>query len=275
MSWNILKNSSQLFDSAWRKNKRELLTIIESFINYNNILIHHKNIPDISISLPINFPLYFNINDIESELDRFSSIYDYNKFVNNKRSLSKRLIIYNDDNTLLSGTIDYLISKNQYSSYHIFCNTHRSYNTFKYIEKKYLNKVRLNDVENDFISMLRIHINEFDEYYNDDDICNDDIVIFLNYQSNIYYLDDIFNLVHNCYISLPSNKFILLLLYLKYGQYFNIELISEKNDYMFIKISYNKKCYTLKRIINGIERWCDGQRKNIKKIIKFINDSLT
>lgn len=275
MSWNILKNSSQLFDSAWRKNKRELLTTIESFINYNNILIHNKNIPNISISLPINFPLYFDINDIESELDRFSSIYDYNKFVNNKKSLSKRLIIYNDDNTLLSGTIDYLISKNQYSSYHIFCNTHRSYNTFKYIEKKYLNKVRLNDVENNFISMLRIHINEFDEYYNDDDICNDDIVIFLNYQSNIYYLDDIFNLVHNCYISLPSNKFILLLLYLKYGQYFNIELISEKNDYMFIKISYNKKCYTLKRIINEIKQWCDDQRKKIKKIIKFVSDSLT
>lgn len=138
-----------------------------------------------------------------------------------------------------------------------------------------MNKVRLNDVENNFISMLRIHINEFDEYYNDDDICNDDIVIFLNYQSNIYYLDDIFNLVHNCYISLPSNKFILLLLYLKYGQYFNIELISEKNDYMFIKISYNKKCYTLKRIINEIKQWCDDQRKKIKKIIKFVSDSLT
>ena len=271
MSSNIQRSSNH-FNNG--NNKRSSI-IIESFINYDKVLIHHKDLPDITLTLPLNEKLYFNVNDIEEELGRLTSIYDYDKFVNGKKYTSKRLIIYNDKNPLLIGLIDYIISKDKYNSYHIFCNNNESYNAFKYIEKKYSKKVRLNDIESNFFSMIRIQFNEYEEYYNDEKECNDDIIFFLNNQSNIYYLDYIFNSIHKCYISLPYNRFILLLLYLKYGQYYDIELISAKNNYMIIKISFNnKKCYTLAPIIEKIENWCSNQIKKIKEFINFINDSL-
>ena len=266
---SIIQSGSNHFSNGEDKNS----IIIESFINHDKAIIHHKNLPNISLLLPLNHQLYLNVNNIEEELNRLTSIYEY--FTEGKKCTSKRLIIYNNKNSLLVGLIDYIISKNKYSSYHIFCDDNESYNAFKYLEKKYLNKVRLNDVESNFFSMIRIQFNEYEEYYNDEERCNDDIIFFLNNESNVDYLDYIFKSIHNCYISLPYNKFVILLLNLTYGQYYNIEVKNIKNNYALIKISYNsKKCFTLAPIINKIENFYDITIKNIKHFIKLINDSL-
>ena len=160
-----IKRSSQLFDDDLS---------FYSFPSKNKVAVAHKDIKDKVLYFPINTPLTFFISDIREELKRFTSFESYAPFMLSKYR-NRRLIIYNN-NPLLIALMEYIIALNNYNSYHIFCTDIDSYNAFQCLEKKY--NIRLNTIEKHLSSVLRVIRNEYEDYYNDPDNYNDDVIIF-------------------------------------------------------------------------------------------------
>lgn len=243
----IEQQHPEIIDCCANNNDSPL--IIKSFISNDFVLVSHKNVPNKSLRLPLRSPLYFNINDIIDELNRFISFENYKKLTSTKYK-KKRLVIYLN-NPLLIGLIEYIIKHDNYNSYHIFCNNDESFNTFKLLAQRN-KKIRLNEPEKLIPSLFRITRNEYGDIYNDI-LVNDTTIIFLSKCNTINEIVEILKWNKNCLINIPSNKFLFALLSHVMRYYCNINIIYDYNGYMLIEVKKNnEKLITTEIVLNKI-----------------------
>lgn len=239
--------------------------VIHSFYNNEYILAYHKNDPDDNlIRLPINLPLHFCIDDLEEELNRYIFLKDCESLFG-KKYKTRKLVIYHN-NPLLVGLIEKIIERGNYGSYHIFCNSAETFNNMKFLAQK--NKtVRLNDIESNLASMLRVIRNEYEDLYNDIDTrtTNEDDYIFFSRNNSITEICCAINWNNNCYICLPYNRFLYYSLIFLYRYYNKIDMIKHDNNFMLLKVT---KLSTLKN--HTVGQTMDHLYKIYKKIVKII-----
>ena len=238
---------------------------INSFIGYDKVLISHKDIPNVELQFPIQTPLNFDMNYLEEEIRRFSSIHNYAPFVKSKYR-KRRMIIY-QNNPMLVALLDYLISLNNYTEYHIFSGSNESYNMCKCLEKKH-KWIRLNDVETNLSSMFRITRNDYDEIYNDlERNLNDHRIIFFSKENSIQEICCALQWLREFYISMPSNRFLVLFLNYIYRDYHKIDIVSNNDGYMLLYVSsVSARIPTMLTHINKLTKWYKEQRKEIKSL---------
>ena len=209
----------------------------------------------------------FCLEELEEELNRFIFMKSYAPLFE-KKYKKRRLLLYHN-NPLLVGLIEKLLERDNYASYHIFCNSAETFNNMNFLAQKN-KKIRLNEPESNLASMMRIIRNEYDEYYNDPDIrtSNDDTFIFFSKNNSITEICCAINWNNNCYICLPYNRFLYLFLIFLYRYYNKIDLLQYDKHYMLLKISkisssgwltidqmihkYYKKLINLKNLIYDI-----------------------
>ena len=249
------------FPSKWWDNeetceeKESALVTFHSFINSYYVNVSHRDFKDNILRFPINTPLNFSINDIREELCRYTSFLNYAPLSNN-RYKTRRMIVFHNNNLLVALMEDIILRKH-YKSYHIFCGDNESYNAFKDIEKKY--KIRLNEVESNFSSALRILRNEYEDYYNDPDNYNDDVIIFFSKNNSLEEICCALDWYKDCYLSLPYNSFLILMLRHFFRYLCNIEIVSNSNGYCILKVSRNKYRYsTTNMIIEKVKKYWHG-----------------
>ena len=245
-------------------NSNKSIIQFNSFIADDKVSISHKDIPDIELKVPLYTPLYFNIQDIEDELYRFESIYKYKPFISSKYR-NRRLISY-CSNPLLISLFNYLISLNNYQEYHFFPLNNICSNSLKYLEKKYANnRIRINEVESEFISTLRVCLNEYDDLYNSDDI-NDHRIVFFTRNDSIDNLCNSVELLDNFYISMPKNSVLYYSMVHMYRYIKRFEMVSQSKKFLLIKVDRDTKRYmTTLMFINKVKALFDKIMNELKK----------
>ena len=255
-------------------NKELSKIVIKSFIGYDKIVISHKDIDNVELQFPIQTPLNFDINYLEEEIRRFASIYSCDTFIKSKYK-KRRLIIY-QNNPMLIGLLDYLLSLNNYVEYHMFSGSNESYNVLNHLSKKY-KWIRMNEVETSFASMLRLSKNDYDEVYNDiDRNKNDHKIVFFSKNNSISEISTTFQWLTNFYISMPSNNFIVDLLRYVYRDYHKIDIISNSDGYMLLhvtSVSLKNTC-TIEAKLNKLDKWRKNKKKALKNLYRKTKTSI-
>ena len=256
-------NKSDNFEDNDLDNNKSIIQF-NSFIADDKVSISHKDIPNIELKVPLYTPLYFDIQDIEDELYRFESIYNYKAFISSKYR-NRRLISY-CSNPLLVGLFNYLISLKNYQEYHFFPLNNIWSNSLKYLEKKYSNlTIRINDIESEFISTLRICLNEYDDLYNSEDV-NDHRIVFFTRNDSIDNLCNSIEVLDNFYISMPKNNILYYSLVHTYKYVKKFKIVSQSKKFLLIKVDRDTKRYTTTlMIINKIKNLYERIVNELKK----------
>lgn len=220
--------------------------VVESFPRDGFVRVKNKG-SNISLDIPIGKSINSNLQELEEEIKRFKCIQNFERFI--KKPKNRRFIIYQGD-PVHYGLIKFLIEKNIYKEYHIFCNDSDSYNILQDLARINIKRtIRLNGPELNTSSMFRILRNEYDDYYNLDK--NDDVLVLL--KNNNELIEQLYCTLYwlrSCYVSIPYNRFIIEIIRYLFRYQLSITVESIHCGYCIIKSSILKDFqYTTEQIL--------------------------